>query len=55
MADLDQPVRIMYAGKDLYAGTPHRTVATMVKTLAGRGDPKLMFEAEVAVELPAGK
>jgi hypothetical protein len=55
MAELDRPVKITYAGKELYAGTPPRTAATMIRTLAGRGDPKLMFDAEVAVELPAGK
>jgi hypothetical protein len=55
MADLDKPVTVTYAGKQLYAGTPARTIEVLSKTLAGRGDPKLMFDAEVLVELPAGK
>ena len=52
MMDLDQPVKVMHAGKELYSGALSRTVSTMVRTLTGRGDPKLIFEAEVTVELP---
>lgn len=52
VADLDKPVRIVSGGKELYAGTPPRTAAGLAKTLAGRGDPRLMFAAEVTVELP---
>ena len=55
MADLDQPVTVKYQGKSLFAGRPQRTIATMIKTLAGRGDPRLMFDAEVVVDLPATK
>ena len=55
MADLDKPVTVTHGGKELFAGTPARTVGVLVKTLFGRGDPKLMFDAEVSVELPAGK
>jgi hypothetical protein len=52
MADLDRPVVVTHAGKDLYRGTPARTVEVMLRTLAGRGDPRLMFDAEVSVALP---
>lgn len=52
MADLDKPVKVTHAGKELFAGNTARTIATMLRTLDGRGDPKLMFDAEVAVELP---
>jgi hypothetical protein len=52
VADLDRPVRVVSDGKELYAGTPQRTAAVLAKTLTGRGDPRLMFSAEVAVELP---
>ena len=52
MADLDRPVKVTYAGKELFAGLAPRTIGVLIKTLAGRGDPKLMFDAEVAVELP---
>jgi hypothetical protein len=55
MADLDKPVTVTHAGKELFAGTPPRTIAVMLRTLAGRGDPALVFDAEVAVELPTGK
>jgi hypothetical protein len=55
MADLDKPITVTHAGKELFAGTPARTVGVMVKTLVGRGDPKLMFDAEVRVALPADK
>jgi hypothetical protein len=52
---LDKPVKVTLAGKELYAGTAPRTIATLVRTLAGRGDPKLMFDTEIAVDLPMGK
>jgi poly(3-hydroxybutyrate) depolymerase len=55
MLDLDKPVTVTHAGKTLFAGTPPRTVAMMARTLAGRGDPRLVFDAEVSVDLPAGK
>jgi hypothetical protein len=55
MADLDRPVTVTHDGKELFSGTANRTIGTLVKTLVGRGDPKLMFDAEVSVELPAGK
>jgi predicted peptidase len=55
MADLDKPITVTHAGKELFAGNATRTIATMLRTLTGRGDPKLIFDAEVAVELPAGK
>ncbi|MBM4068044.1 MAG: alpha/beta hydrolase [Planctomycetes bacterium] len=55
MADLDRPVTVTHAGKELFAGTVSRTIEVLSRTLAGRGDPKLMFDAEVAVDLPSGK
>ena len=55
MADLDKPITVTHAGKKLFAGTLSRTIEVLFKTLADRGDPKLMFDAEVAVELPNGK
>jgi poly(3-hydroxybutyrate) depolymerase len=54
MADLDKPVTVKYTGKDLFSRNPARTIEAMVKTLADRGDPKLMFDAQVSVELPNG-
>ena len=53
MMDLDKPVTVTHNGKALYTGTPARTIGGLIRTLVGRGDPKLMFDAEVAVEVPA--
>ncbi len=55
MADLDKEIVVTHAGKELYRGTPVRTIGTIVGTLAGRGDPKLVFDAEIAVALPTAK
>jgi hypothetical protein len=51
MTDLDQPIFVEQDGKTLYSGKPVRTIRTLVQTLAVRGDPKLMFDAEVEVDL----
>jgi len=51
-ADLDKPVTVMFGGNTLYSGIPLRTIAVLCRTLEGRGDPELMFDAEVAVEIP---
>jgi hypothetical protein len=50
-ADLDKPVKVTKGGKELFAGEVSRSVAVLAKTLAGRGDPGLMFDAEVEVTL----
>jgi hypothetical protein len=55
MADLDRPVRVTRDGKTLFEGVVPRTVATLAKTLAGRGDPRLVFDAEVEVQLTSEK
>jgi hypothetical protein len=55
MADLDKPISVTHAGKQIFAGNAPRTIAVMARTLNGRGDPNLMFDAEIAVELPAAK
>lgn len=54
-ADLDKPVVVKQNGKTLYEGPAPRTVATLLKTLAGRGDPGLVFDAEVEVTVGEGK
>ncbi|MDB5313682.1 MAG: hypothetical protein JWO38_7884 [Gemmataceae bacterium] len=53
MLDLDRPVTVTYRGKVLFEGIAPRTIGGLSRTLAGRGDPKLVFDAEVAVEIPA--
>ena len=55
MCDLDKPITITHAGKELYTGIPSRCIHVMLSTLVGRGDPKLMFDAAVRVELPITK
>jgi poly(3-hydroxybutyrate) depolymerase len=55
MVDLEKPVKVTYGGKELFVGQAPRTIGALVRTLVGRGDPKLMFDAEVAVELPTGR
>lgn len=50
MLNLDQPVVIRSAGNVLHKGTAPRTIATMLRTLTERGDPRLVFAAEVSVE-----
>jgi poly(3-hydroxybutyrate) depolymerase len=52
MLDLDKPVEVTLSGKSLYKGDLTRTVGVLVKTLDGRGDPKLTFAAEVEVAIP---
>ncbi len=51
LLDLDRPVKITAQGKTLFEGTVPRTIANLEKTLAGPGDAKLAFAAEVAVFL----
>ena len=56
MVDLDKPVTVTHGGKELFDG--HAAAddrRRWSKTLAGRGDPRLMFDAEVAVDLPGAK
>jgi hypothetical protein len=55
MVDLDRPVRIACQGKNLFEGSVPRTVATLMHTLDHRGDPQLMFDAEIEVKLPGEK
>ncbi|MFM7250446.1 MAG: sugar-binding protein [Planctomycetaceae bacterium] len=53
MADLDLPVVITSAGRPVVTARARRTIGTLARTLAERGDPRSMYDAEVAVELPA--
>ena len=51
MLDLDQPVTISMNGTVLFKGMVPRTIEELHSTLAGRGDPGLMFDARVAVRI----
>jgi hypothetical protein len=54
MLDLDKPVTIMAAGKQVFEGTVLRTIATIAQTLFERGDPAAVFCGEVEVMISAG-
>ena len=49
MLDLDKPVIVTSEGKKLHGARVKRTIGTLAKTLAQRGDPKSMFSAEIDV------
>lgn len=51
VTDLDKPVTVTHKGRTLFAGVAPRTIAVLARTLAGRGDPKLVFDAELEVTL----
>lgn len=51
MVDLDLELQVVVNGGKRAAVQPHRRLATMVRTLAERGDPQLCFPAEVSVDL----
>ena len=52
LVNLDDPVEIVSEGHTLFSGRLKRTIATLAKTLAERGDPKLTFSTEVSVAFP---
>lgn len=49
--NLDKPVTVTHKGRTLFSGVAPRTIAVLARTLAGRGDPRLVFDAEVEVAL----
>jgi hypothetical protein len=51
MANLDDTITIKHDGKVFAQVEPKRTIATLLKTLAERGDPELMFSSEVKLDL----
>jgi hypothetical protein len=52
LVDLDQPVTVTLGAETLFTGPVSRTIGTVAKTLGERGDPALVFPAEVAVAIP---
>jgi poly(3-hydroxybutyrate) depolymerase len=48
--NLDAPVRVTRSGETLHESIPPRTIGTLHRTLAERGDPRGMFSAEIVVE-----
>ena len=55
MLDLDKPVTITSAGRELFNGKVERRVAELAATLAERGDSDLVFDAAVEVDIKSGK
>ncbi len=53
LLDLDKPVSIVVNGSQAFSGMIARSLKTLAQTLEERGDPKLMFSAEVTVQVPA--
>jgi hypothetical protein len=51
MLDLDRPVVIQNASRTVFSNHVSRTIATLARTLAERGDTNLAFSAEVTVGL----
>ena len=49
MLDLDKEVRVTKDGRELFRGVVPRTRESLQRTLADRGDPRLMFDASVTV------
>lgn len=52
MCDLDREVTVRHGDVVLFHGLVPRTETALARTLAERGDPRAMFPAEVAVEIP---
>lgn len=50
LLDLDQPVALSFNGVVAHSGSVDRVIATLAETLAERGDPRLMFSAEVPLD-----
>jgi hypothetical protein len=47
--DLDQPIEVYWAGKQVFAGKVARTPLVQAETLSRRGDPRLIFSARLVV------
>ena len=52
MLDLEQPVEVVWGGKQVFSGKVLRTAAVQAETLARRGDPKLIFSARLVIVAP---
>ncbi len=51
MLDLDQPVVVTADGREVFNGKARRTIGDLAATLAECGDPDLIFDARVPVNL----
>ena len=55
MVDLDRPVVVRMEGTELLKGIVPRTVKSLEATTIDRGDPDLVFDADVLVQIPEKK
>ena len=55
MLALDDPVLFERDGRPFHECSIDRTIATIARTMAERGDPIGMFSAEVTLEIPPKK
>lgn len=53
MMDLDKTITITHQGQKVFEGKVNRLIKTQIQTLQGRGDPLLIFDAEVSVTIPS--
>lgn len=51
MLDLDQSLSIVANGSEAFSGVASRTIAALARTLEERGDPRLVFSAEISIDL----
>lgn len=51
LLDLDRPISISFNGSEIFVGMAPRTIRILALTLEERGDPAMVFSAEVLVEL----
>ena len=51
MLDLDKPVKVLFAGRELFNGPVERNAKTMRQNLLAREDPAFAFPAQVEVKL----
>ncbi len=49
--DLDQPLRVTFAGRTVFDGKASRTVAVLIKAMTERADPSSAYSAEVEINL----
>lgn len=51
MVDLDQPVKVIFDGREVFNGKVDRTATQLAATLVSRGDPQAVFSAALPVQL----
>jgi hypothetical protein len=52
MLDLDSPIRVDFKGQMLSDGPVQRTISVLDRCIQERGDPGLVYSAELTVDLP---